>query len=260
LTIVSAIEGLFSPVSLLWRGVIGGGLGLILGSYLATLIIRWPLGISANQGRSRCDSCGAGIAAYDLIPLISALLLRFRCRACHAVFDRSHFWVEIAAGVIGVLAFLASPLAAGFSWAILGWLLLALAVLDWRHYWLPDRLVLLLALAGLLLGGAVSSEDVHNRLIGSLAGFGSLWLLAYIFQRVRGKQGMGGGDPKMMGALGLWFGWAILPILALVAAMIGLVLALYLPRKTAQPTMVPFGSCLAIAAWPAFYIAQNLLP
>lgn len=227
--------------------VLGFLFGAIIGSFLATIVVRWPNGQSATVGRSRCDRCGRTIAARDLVPLISALLRRGRCRHCGARIDPLHWRIELIAAVIGASALAASPDLQGVAVGLFGLLLLPLAVLDWRHFWLPDRLVLALAVAG-LPGGAALGVALPDQLIGGLAGFASLWLVAEGYRRLRGRTGLGQGDPKLMGAIGLWLGWQWLAPLLAAAAGAGLVLAVAGRRKASDP--FPFGTMLALTAWP----------
>ena len=126
-------EAWFWPVAL-------GLLGAVLGSFIATLVIRWPEGRSVLKGRSHCDACDVALGPRDLVPLLSAALARGRCRSCAAVIDPRHWQIELAALGIGVLSGLAVPGYAGLAGAIFGWLLLALAALDIAEFWLPDRI------------------------------------------------------------------------------------------------------------------------
>jgi leader peptidase (prepilin peptidase)/N-methyltransferase len=131
--------------------------------------------------------------------------------------------------------------------ALFGWLLLPLAWLDWRHFWLPDRLVLPLALGGLAFGSLVGASLI-DRVIGGLSGWAALSLLSLTYRHARGREGLGRGDPKLMGAIGLWLGWMPLaPVLAL-AATLGLTLAL--GRGLSRKDSLPFGTMLSVAAWP----------
>lgn len=221
--------------------------GLIVGSYVATLVLRWPAGAQTTSGRSSCDRCGTILRAADLIPLVSYALRRGRCRACSARIDPLHWQVEFAAAAIACAALLVSPTPAGAALALFGWLLLPLAALDWRHLWLPDRLTGLLALIGLGLGGLVSHAGLTDRLIGGGAGFASLWLLALAYRKARGRDGLGQGDSKLLGAIGLWSGWIALPSILVIAAGLGLVLAVA-KRKSASDEM-PFGTLLAVGGW-----------
>ena len=242
-----------TDLSLWTSGAIGLALGLLIGSYLATLVVRWPGGEQASSGRSRCDACAAPLGAADLVPLLSFVLRRGRCGACRAAIDRTHPAIEAACGTIGAAAFLLLPGWTGVAGAILGWLLLALAVLDWRHFWLPDRLVL--ALAGTGLGGLVAGVPpvASERAIGGAAAFAALWTIAWLYRRTRGRDGMGGGDPKLFGALGLWFGWRPLPLLLLGASLLGLCLALVARsrgQEIARHHALPFGTLIAAVGWP----------
>lgn len=225
----------------------GLALGAIVGSFLATLVVRWPLERSVVAGRSRCDSCGAMIPARDLVPLVSALLRRGRCRGCSARIDPLHWRIELTAAAIGALSLGLVPDFAGLALAAFGLLLLPLAALDWRHFWLPDRLVLVLALAG-LPGGMALGLTLSDQLIGAIAGFASLWLVAFAYRRWRGRPGLGQGDAKLFGAIGLWLGWQSLAPLLAGAAGTGLFIALAAGRRGQD--QLPFGTMLAVVAWP----------
>ncbi|MEG3085313.1 prepilin peptidase [Sphingomonas sp. PB2P12] len=237
-----------------WTALLGV-LGAILGSFIAALVMRWPDGRSVMQGRSVCDSCGRTLRAVELVPLLSAVVLRGRCRGCGVAIGPVHWRIEVGGLVIGVAAGIVAPGPVGIAGAVFGWLLLALASLDLVAFWLPDRLTLLLAATG-LAGAALGIDPLlAERLIGGLAGFGTLWLVAFGYRRMRGRDGMGGGDPKLFGAIGLWLGWQMLPAVLLIASMIGLgvVLAAHLRgRSMAADTALPFGALLAIAAYPAW--------
>jgi leader peptidase (prepilin peptidase)/N-methyltransferase len=232
---------------------LGALLGLVLGSFIATLVLRWPDGRSL-LGRSHCDGCGRPLGPLDLVPLASALVQRGRCRTCGAPIDPFHMQVELAAGLLGALALFIMPGLAGWLWALFGWLLLPLALLDARHMWLPDRLSAVLAVAGLLLAGPLLGTSLLDRWIGAFAGGVLLALIALAYRRGRGKEGMGGGDPKLVAAIGCWLGWQALPLMILLASTGGLLWALVSQGKGDRPLSmraVPFGTFLAIAAWAA---------
>lgn len=231
-------------------------LGAVIGSFLATVAIRWPEGRSAARGRSACDGCGRTLTAAALVPLLSHAVQRGRCRSCGARIDPLHWQVELAAALVGLGAGLAADGMTAVAGAAFGWLLLLLAVLDLRAFWLPDRLTGLLAVAG--LGSvAVAPPLLLDRLVGGAAGFASLWAIAAGYRRWRGREGMGGGDPKLLGAIGLWLGWRMLPMVVTAAAMIGLgaVLALAATgRPVDRHRALPFGTLLAAAAYPAWLL------
>lgn len=228
-------------------------LGAVIGSFMATLALRWPAGRGVAHGRSACDHCGAALGPADLVPLFSYVVLRGRCRRCGGIIHPLHPLIELSCALCGGAAFLFLPPFAAMAWAIFCWLLIPLAVLDARHFWLPDRLVLALGLAGLMLGEWPQGMALPDRLIGGALGFALLWLLGWGFGRLRGVRGLGGGDPKLLGALGLWVGWQGLPLLLLLASLAGLVMAVAAmlmgrERRREGRVAVPFGTMLAMAA------------
>lgn len=238
--------------------LLGGVVGAIFGSFLATLILRWPQGRGVTRGRSACDGCGRTLTPLDLIPLLSALVQHGRCRTCGAAIDPLHGRVELGCAVIGALAIGAMPDLGGIGWALLGWLLLTLAVLDWRHYWLPDALTLPLAFLGLTLGLWATDVALVDRIIGAALGYGSLLAIALAYRAVRGREGLGLGDAKLLGALGAWFGWQTLPFILLIAALTGLGVMLATGRAKEATARVPLGTFLALAAVPGWYLAHSL--
>jgi len=230
-------------------------LGAIIGSFLATLVIRWPEGRSVLRGRSHCDACDVTLGARDLVPLLSAALVRGRCRRCAAPIDPRHWQIELTAALIGALAGLVVPGPVALAGATFGWLLLALAALDLAAFWLPDRLTILLAIGGLLTGAMGVDPSLTARLIGGAAGFAGLWCVGQGYRLLRKREGLGGGDPKLLGAIGLWLGWAMLPAVLLLAALTGLAViavGMISGRKAQLDDRVPFGALLAIAAYPAW--------
>ncbi|HVF95556.1 MAG TPA: prepilin peptidase [Sphingomonas sp.] len=247
---------------LVWAGALGT-LGAIVGSFVAALVIRWPEGRSVVHGRSACDACGRTLGARDLVPLISALLLRGRCRTCGAAIDPRHWQIESIAAAIGMFAGIAAPSPVGLAGATFGWLLLALAALDIAALWLPDRLTGALAAAGLATGALGVAPAIDERAIGGAAGFLALWLVATTYRLVRGREGMGGGDPKLFGAIGLWLGWRMLPAVLLLASLVGLaavLVAMLRGGRMARDTPLPFGALLAVAAYPAWVVMIGSAP
>lgn len=224
----------------------GGLIGAIVGSFIATLCIRWPRGEQAAGGRSRCDGCGRPLEAIELVPIASGLLSRGMCRTCGAPIDPLHLKVELAAAAIGATALAIEPNLRGAGLALFCWLLLAPALLDARYHWLPDRLTAALAITGLAVGGLLSAVPILHRLIGGAAGFGALAMLAIVYRRVRGREGLGAGDSKLLGAIGLWTGWAALPAILLIASFAGLGLAA--AERRGRLEAVAFGSLLAFGA------------
>lgn len=230
-----------------------GVLGLVFGSFIATLAIRWPEGRSVSKGRSGCDSCGKELTARELVPVLSFALQRGRCRGCRAAIAPSHVVTELIGCGIGVAAGLAAPGLEGAAGAVFGWLLLALAALDLAALWLPDALTGALALGGLAVGlSGLTEPSLTDRLVGGAAGCGILWLVALVYRALRGRHGLGGGDPKMFGAIGLWLGWRALPFVLLAACLAGLasvVVMLLAKRRVDGAVRLPFGTMLAIGAF-----------
>ncbi len=232
-------------------------LGAIVGSFLAAILIRWPEGRSVMKGRSQCDSCGRTLSPRDLVPILSWFLVRGRCRHCGAAIDRRHLAIEAGAALIGLTAIFAHPLPAAVFTAIFGWWLFLLAALDVEYQWLPDRLTLPLIPAGLAVAWHGIGPSLEERLIGAVAGFLALALIAFAYRRLRGREGLGGGDPKLLAAIGAWLGWQQLPFVTLGAGLLGL--AAILLRRSRGETIaatdrLPLGALLALAAWPIWLI------
>jgi len=237
--------------------VLLGVLGLVFGSFIATLAIRWPEGRGVSKGRSACDACDKALRAHELVPVLSYMLQRGRCRECAAKIHPTHFLVELAALAVGLTAALVAPPAEAAAGAVFGWLLLALAALDLTHFWLPNRLTGALAVTGVVAALLGTGPPILDRLIGGAAGFGVLWLVSEAYLWLRGRRGLGGGDPKMFGAIGLWLGWQQLPFVLLLACAIGLALVGLMALGRRRPTgsdRLPFGVMLALGGFAAWIL------
>lgn len=138
---------------------------------------------------------------------------------------------------------------------VLGWTLLALAWIDWQQFRLPDALTLPLAGLGLLATAVQMPDQLGSSVVGVIAGYGALRLVDWGYRRLRGRDGLGQGDAKLLAAGGAWLGWEALPSVVLLAAVLGLALALILSRRGAglrRDMMLPFGPPLALAIWAAW--------
>jgi leader peptidase (prepilin peptidase)/N-methyltransferase len=243
-----------------WQSASGWALGLgllgaLIGSFVATLVLRWTEDRSVLHGRSACDGCGRTLRAHELVPLLSALVSRGQCRRCGGRIDPLHWQIEAAALAIGAIAGWVAPGATGIGGAVFGWLLLALGALDARAFWLPDRLVLPLAAGGIVAGLIGVPPALTDRLIAGVAGFALLWLVAAGYRMWRGREGLGGGDPKLLGAIGLWLGWRMLPAVLLCGGLIGMGVVLFRQltgRPMAATDALPLGTLMALAAYPAW--------
>ncbi len=251
----------FDP--LLVRAAAGLLLGLLAGSFLAAALIRWSEGRSLVRGRSHCDSCAAPLRAHELVPVLSFLAQSGRCRRCGAAIDRRHLAVELAAGMVGLVALLAHPLPLGLVTALLGWWLLLIALLDLERQWLPDRLTLPLIPLGLAAAWGGFGPPLPERLAGAAIGWAALVLIAWLYRRLRGRDGMGGGDPKLFAAIGAWVGAWQLPVILLAAGALGLAAMLLMRLRgeaVTAATRLPLGSLMALAAWPAWLVIAARLP
>ncbi len=242
---VAALPPSFWPILL-------GVLGTVFGSFIATLAIRWPQGRSIAVGRSACDGCGRTLQGSELVPLVSYIALRGRCRSCGICIAPGHPVTELLGATIGMVAGLVAPGVDGVAGAICGWLLLASGTIDLAAFWLPDRLTAALAIAALVGGAAGIAPDVTDRMIGGAGGFAALSLVATLYRRIRGRTGLGGGDPKLFGAIGLWLGWRALPSVLLIASIAGLAIVAVMAlagRRPAAGDRLPLGTLLAAAAF-----------
>jgi len=227
-------------------------LGAILGSFIATLVIRWPQGQSVIHGRSKCDSCQTTLTAIDLVPLFSAAWLRGTCRHCSAPIGTAHWRIELLSACVGAIPFLFLPPLAAIGFAVWSWCMLPLFLLDYRHFWLPDRLMLFALLWAPFIAPLMGDTLILDRAIGAAAGFFTLQLIRLYFARLRNREAMGAGDPKLFGFLGFYFGWAALPIIMLLAATIGLFMAglqKFKGKAITQESKFPLGSYLIGAAY-----------
>jgi leader peptidase (prepilin peptidase)/N-methyltransferase len=234
--------------------LLAGIAGAIFGSFLATLVLRWPARRSLG-GRSVCDGCGRELRARELVPVLSYAWGRGRCRSCGARIDPLHPLIELASAALTALAVALLPWDRAIWVSAASLLLLTLAVLDGRHFWLPNTLTLTLGLLGLLASLAFS-PSIEERLVGAALGWSMLALIAWAYKMARGRTGLGAGDPKLFAAIGAWVGWMVLPMALLGASLVGLAVAVVLlvaGREVSATTRLPFGTLLAVAALPAIY-------
>jgi leader peptidase (prepilin peptidase) / N-methyltransferase len=231
--------------------------GAVVGSFIATVLIRWPNGRSAVSGRSRCDHCGIKLEARELIPLLSFALQGGRCRQCRSKIDRRHLAIELAAAALGLVVVLVHPLPLALISALFGFWLLLLAALDLEHQWLPDALTLPLIPLGWLAALLGFGPDLLWRLAGAVIGWTILAAIAWLYRLIRHRDGMGGGDPKLLAAIGAWVGALQLPYILLGAGLLGLA-AVTLMRLRGEPveatSRLPLGTLIALAAWPCWLV------
>jgi len=256
--------------------------GLAIGSFLNVVIHRLPLMLERQwraqcaeiagqaapaQGepiglvtpRSRCPSCSAPIRAIHNIPVLSFLALRGRCASCRAPISLRYPLVELATAAAS--AAVAWHFGFGMQAAlalVFSWYLIALTGIDLDRQLLPDVLMLPLLWIGLLAslwhaGGAAPPVATHDALIGAAAAYVFLWCVFQAFRMITGKEGMGYGDFKLFAVIGAWLGWQMLPLVLLLAALVGAIVGLTLIalKRHGRGVPIPFGPYLAGAAWIA---------
>ena len=221
-----------------------------VGSFIGLAVLRRGTDAPIVFGRSRCPSCGRTLGPAELVPLVSWLALRRRCRGCGARIRLYYPAVELAA--LG-LALWAVAVAAGWiGWvgAALGWTLLALGLTDLREMVLPDVLTLPLIGAGLLVAALAFPEPLDH-VIGAAVGFAAFAALGWGWERATGREALGLGDAKLFAAAGAWLGWQGLPSVLLIGALAGLAMALAraVLGKGGLRAPLPFGPALAAGFW-----------
>ena len=259
-------------------------LGLCIGSFLNVVIHRLPmmmerawraesaelLGVEVPEQapltlstpRSRCPSCGHQITWYENIPLLSYLKLRGKCSACKAPISIRYPSIEVATALLFAACgwhFGARPEV--LLWCGLVATLIALAMIDVDTQFLPDDLTLPLMWAGIVsaalgwlpikLGASVG---------GAVVGYLSLWFVFHAYRLIRGREGMGAGDFKLLAALGAWMGWQLIPSIILLASAVGAIVGICLIvfRKHDREVPIPFGPYLAGGGIAALFFGEQL--
>lgn len=223
-----------------------------VGSFLGLLAVRLPAGEGVVWGRSLCRRCRHPLAAADLLPLLSWLRTGGRCRHCRGALGWFYPGIELAA--LGV-ALWAAAFTSGWilvASCLLGWTLLALAAIDLRALVLPDTLTLPLIPAGLLVAWWIDPGLLPHHLLGAVLGFAAFAGVAWAYARLRGRDGLGLGDAKLLAAAGAWVSWAGLPSVVLLAGIGGLALALAGAVRQGAPAAdapIAFGPWLALGTW-----------
>ena len=212
--------------------------------------------------RSACPACGHAISAFENVPVVSWLVLRGKCKACSARISARYPVVEILGGLLAVAAIAAFGLTPkGVAACVLLWTLLTLTMIDADTQLLPDDLTLPLVWAGLIVNLWGLFVPLASAVIGAVAGYLTLWLVYWAFKLIRGKEGMGYGDFKLLAALGAWLGWTMLPLIVLLSSLVGAVvgIALIAFRGRDHERPIPFGPFLAVAGAIALFFGPRLI-
>jgi len=258
-------------------------MGLLVGSFLNVVIHRLPIMLErewARQAaemrgetppeqavynlvvpRSACPACGHRITALENIPVLSWLVLRGRCSACASPIPVRYPLVEIITAVLsGLAVWHLGAGTAGIAALVLTWTLIALTGIDLDTQLLPDNLTLPLLWAGLAVNLAGVFTPLDSAVVGAIAGYGSLWTVYWLFKLVTGKEGMGYGDFKLLGALGAWFGWQALPGIILLSSLVGALvgIGMIVFARHGREVPIPFGPYLAGAGLLTLYFGKPI--
>jgi len=223
-----------------------------IGSFLGVLVTRLPESRPVAGGRSVCDNCGHKLGPLDLVPIASWLALHGRCRHCGARITAVPLVIELGAVLVAVWAASVSDGLALWAGCFLGWVLLALAAIYFREGILPDGLTLPLVAAGLVATHFLAPWQFLDSAIGAVAGFAFFAGVRWFYRRLRGREGLGLGDAKLLAASGAWVTWNGLPSVVLIAAAAGLAVALVISwrgERLALDQRLPFGPALCLGTW-----------
>jgi leader peptidase (prepilin peptidase)/N-methyltransferase len=260
--------------------------GACIGSFLNVCIYRLPAEESVVHPRSRCPRCATTIAWYDNLPLVSWALLRARCRGCGTPISVRYPLVEALTGGLAILAlarFGPEPLTLALF--VFTAALVLITFIDLDHRFIPDEV----SLPGIVVGLGVSllpgGIGLRNAALGALVGGGILFLVAWGYERMTGREGMGYGDVKLLAMIGAFLGWQAIPAVIIVASLTGSVAGLLAMfdgrsrrrvrriqthfgplavlvslRRASRRTEIPFGPFLALGALVALYVPGLFLP
>jgi leader peptidase (prepilin peptidase) / N-methyltransferase len=268
--------GAFAPLA--------GLLGLVIGSFLNVVIHRLPRMMEAQwavqaaefEGRdpprrerynlwtppSRCPGCSAPIRAWQNVPVVSWLALRGRCARCRQPISARYPIVEALTGALSywVAAHFGFGLA-GAAALVLVWFLIAMSFIDADTTLLPDSLTLPLLWLGLLVNLDGAFVPLRDAVVGACAGYLSLWLVYWAFKLATGREGMGYGDFKLLGALGAWMGWTMLLPIVLLSSVAGAILgmAMLALARRGRHVPIPFGPYLAIAGFVVLLYGRQIV-
>jgi len=263
-------------------------IGATIGSFLNVVIHRVPREQSIAFPNSRCPSCGTAIRPYDNVPVLSYLILRGRCRACKTGISPRYPAVEALTGLIflGVFLFRGLNLALPFD-LIFAAALVALVFIDAEHMILPNAITypgmvfaVIARLAIPYIAGPGYLEDLQSlanllppgwplwavsltgAVLGALAGGGSLWLMGWLWERLRGVEAMGLGDVKMMFAVGAYLGWRLAILTIFIGVFAGSITGVAImigKRERNLQMMLPFGIFLGIGALVSLLFGSRLI-
>ena len=236
--------------------------GLALGSFMNVVIYRMPLKKSIIRPASSCPNCGKKIKFYDNIPLVSYLLLLGKCRYCLRPISLRYPAVEVLTGLLSLALFIRYGLSYQYIFYLLFTAtLVTISFIDLQHQIIPDVLSLPGVVVGLATTFILDNISWLDSLIGIICGGGVLFLVAVVYERLTGRQGMGGGDVKLLAMIGAWMGWRSLALILLISSLTGAVIGLVFLLTTGKGyrVRIPFGPFLSLGALLYFFFGPQLM-
>ncbi len=261
-------------------------LSLLIGSFLNVVIYRLPIMMKNEWGRecreylglkalptdieklnlylpfSHCTACKKRLKPWHNIPILSYLVLRCKCAYCHTKISMRYPFVEFLCCIASV--YVAWRFGISFQTAgglLFTWIAISLIFIDLDHHLLPDQLTLLLVWLGLFLSLFYVFADSHDAIIGAIAGYLIFETVQWLFKLATGKIGMGQGDYKFLAGLGALLGWQQLPLIILLASVIGLLFGTLqmIARHQFKSVPIPFGPYLAVSGWISLMWGPQIL-
>lgn len=236
--------------------------GLAIGSFLNVCIYRVPLGKSISFPPSACPSCGARIKPYHNIPVIGYVILGGRCHSCGGRISAMYPAVELLNGLLYVAAlYWFGPTVKAVGAMLLLSVMVVVTFIDLEHRIIPDGITLTGIPLGLVLGPLVFGTPFLDSVIGVLAGGGLLLGVGVLGSMALGKEGMGGGDVKLMAMVGAFLGWKMALVSIFIGASLGSFVGvpLILFKVMDRGTMIPFGPFLAVGSAVALFFGDDML-
>jgi len=237
-------------------------LGAIVGSFLNVCISRLPKEESIVRPGSHCPKCKTPIQYYDNIPLLSYLLLRGKCRYCQASISIQYPIVEAITALSSFFLFITFGVSLSFIYYFsFVAALIAITVIDLYHQIIPDVISLPGIVIGLLGSLVIPQITFWSSLIGALSGGGSLFLVATVYQWLFKREGMGGGDVKLLAMIGAFLGWKAVILTILLSSFIGSIIGItvmFIKGKDFKYA-IPFGPFLALGAVISLFWGENLI-
>ncbi len=262
-----------------------GVFGLLIGSFLSVIVIRLPImlyrqapenwtnppgdielasaeTVTLVVPRSRCVHCQHQLRWYENMPVVSYMLLRAKCAACHKAISPLYLAVELLSCITAIIAvaWFGGDIRL-FGALVLSFALIPIAFVDVRHLIIPDDIVLPMMWLGLLCNAFDLFVPLKEALFGAVAGYVALWSIYWLHRIVTGKEGLGYGDFKLIAMLGAWLGVGLVPMVLVLAFAGGAIfgICLMIAGRAKIASAIPFGPFLAVAGWVSLYWGDMLI-